>query len=512
MTGVPPSVPVPVALVLALLTATALSLAGPVAAQEQEPAPVEVVIGGRGWGHGVGMAQEGAYTMARAGASVEHILSHFYPGTTLGQRGGTVQVHLLEQARPSVVVRFPSGGEVRATGGEQPPGFPVSVEPGGAVQLSYAGQFVASPLAGATPAAATEAATEAAEGEADEAAQEAATTTTVPSLLGLIPLAPPAPPPPAPPAETASPPAAPEAVTEPTSAAPLEAVPSGATVVVEDVGRTYRGSVRAAAAGGGLQLLNELDVEEYLRGMGEVLDPSWPAAALQAQAIAARTYALQTLAAGRELCSTQQCQVYLGQSAEYSAMSQAVAATSGQVVLYQGALAETVYSANGGGISASPEEGFGHNDADYPYLRVTSYPTENPDPWEVRMPLHELAARVGYPGQASSVAITRAGPSGRALEVTVEGDAGPHVVEGRRFAEILGLRSTLVQVRLEGGAASAAAGAQLQRTGSSKLRGAPVVLAAGDAEGSLGRTPWAALSVLLVAVWGTAAAQYRLRA
>ena len=512
------SVPRPLPVMLAVLAAGALAPLG--SAGAQEPTPIEVVLEGKGFGHGVGMAQEGAYAMAVAGAAVEDILAHFYPGTALGQRsGGTITVHLLERPVRSVVVRFPSGGEVRAASSEQPPGFPVSVNPGGSVRLSYSGQYEAAPLDGATPAVMTQvASTTSAEAAAGSAAQASTTTTTIPTLLGLIPLPPAAPPPTTAPPETA-PPAAPapeaEPPGEPTSGAPLLAVPSGETVSLEDEGRVYRGTVQATAVDGGLQLLNDVEIEEYLQGMGEVLDPSWPAAALQAQAIAARTYALQTLGAGRPLCSSQMCQVYLGQQAEYGAMSRAVAATTGQVLLYQGALAEAVYSANGGGISATPEEGFGHRDEDYPYLKSVSYPTQNPDPWEYRITLDQLAARMGYPGQATALVISRTGPSGRVLELNFVGEAGNQSVEGRRLMEVLGLRSTLFQLRMEGGA-NAVPGAPANphvRAALSRLRrDAPVVLAAGDAESPRGRAPWTAFSVLLLAAWGTAAVRYRHRA
>ena len=71
--------------------------------------------------------------------------------------------------------------------------------------------------------------------------------------------------------------------------------------------------------------VNQVNVETYLRGMGEVRNPSWPTASLRAQAIASRTYALRAMAANGELCDTQRCQVYIGSDAEYSAMDKAVA-------------------------------------------------------------------------------------------------------------------------------------------------------------------------------------------
>ena len=53
---------------------------------------MSLVIEGRGFGHGVGMAQDGAYWMGRAGASTEEILGHFYPGTGIGRATGSVRV------------------------------------------------------------------------------------------------------------------------------------------------------------------------------------------------------------------------------------------------------------------------------------------------------------------------------------------------------------------------------------------------------------------------------------
>src|SRR5215211_7135315 len=111
------------------------------------PAPM-LVIEGRGFGHGVGMPQDGAYAMAVRGASASAILSHFYPGTTIGRRAATVRVAVYESPGPMTVV-LPGGGEIRdAPSGAQSPGFPVTVNPGGSVQLSFDGsKYKAAPLA-----------------------------------------------------------------------------------------------------------------------------------------------------------------------------------------------------------------------------------------------------------------------------------------------------------------------------------------------------------------------------
>src|SRR5205085_5761039 len=101
------------------------------------------------------------------------------------------------------------------------------------------------------------------------------------------------------------------------------AVPApGGTTLLPTRNRRYRGEmeVSASGAGGNLRFVNRVDVEEYLRGMGEVRDPSWPAASLQTQAIAARTYALRAVEGGGEICDDDRCQVYIGQTVQYPEM------------------------------------------------------------------------------------------------------------------------------------------------------------------------------------------------
>src|SRR5205085_434924 len=81
-------------------------------------------------------------------------------------------------------------------------------------------------------------------------------------------------------------------------------------------------------------------------------------------------------------------------------------------------------------------EGFGPSeagsDAAYPYLRAAPYPTADPLPWSVTVGLGDVASRLGYPGQVTAVTVSKAGPSGRALEVTLDGSAGPRPVLGAR--------------------------------------------------------------------------------
>jgi SpoIID/LytB domain protein len=149
------------------------------------------------------------------------------------------------------------------------------------------------------------------------------------------------------------------------------------------------------------------------------------------------------MAASGELCDYDLCQVYIGADRESAGQSAAVDATSGEVVTYASGLASTVYSADAGGTSATPHEGFGSSDAPYPYLTTVRYDTPNPLPWHVQVALTDLANRLGYRGALQGVSIGDAGPSGRALAVHLDGTAGAQDVDGHQFAQSLGLRSTL---------------------------------------------------------------------
>src|SRR5256886_17694749 len=75
-----------------------------------------LVIDGKGWGHGVGMAQDGAYWMGKAGQSTSQILGHFYPGTAIGHASGTIAVSVLDVPNRDTVVNVPSRRDVRHPG------------------------------------------------------------------------------------------------------------------------------------------------------------------------------------------------------------------------------------------------------------------------------------------------------------------------------------------------------------------------------------------------------------
>ncbi|MGI8983600.1 MAG: SpoIID/LytB domain-containing protein [Acidimicrobiales bacterium] len=503
---------------LAALAVAAPAFAGLAPAPAGAESRPVLVVEGRGFGHGVGMAQDGAYAMAAKGSSAAAILSHFYPGTAIARRAATVQVGILD-GPGTVVVVLPSGGEVRdAASGPQSPGFPITVSPGGSVSLAVeGGKHKATPLAGAalTRAPAAPAPTAPPATAAPTTVGQTTVTTSLldPLLQTLVPTTSPT---------TTVPAVAPSATVPPdqnfaVSARRLWAVPRGeGTVALPGTGRSYRGVIQAAAAGRGLQLINEVDVEQYLRGLGE-MPASWPAAALQAQAIAARTFAVRAAAAGKTLCDTQQCQVYIGAGNEHASTSAAAVATRGQVLTHKGALAETVYSASAGGITGTAEEGFGPGGPDLPYLTPVAYAVDDPQVWALSLPLQQAGARLGYRGEVFDARVTRTGPSGRPLEVTFDGANGPMAVDGHRFWAEFALRSTLFTLRTED-AGALPVGEVAARVTDAVPAGAGVPAAAVPGRGvtaatvePLGRAPWVGLVALLLAAWGAAALRHTRR-
>lgn len=422
-------------------------------------------IEGRGHGHGVGMSQWGAYTLAAQGASAADILATFYPGTQLGGAGGEVVVPV--EQRDTVQVQFPTGGEVRSSrGGDQQPGFPVQVAPGGIVDLvrdgsgyRVVGGTVAPLGTGATAYSTRQSdcflvfCPPPDDGGDDDAGDDSGgddgsttTTTTPPSD---------APPPSGggdagddtgdgggPDTTTTTTTTTPP---DPTSPTPVWAVSAdGGPLHAVGRGRTYRGLLEFTGGPGAARLRNHVDVEQYVKGMAEV-PGNWPAAAVQAQAIAARTFALRAMAAGGEICDSESCQVYTGVAGESPGQNAAVDATAGTVVLHNGGYASTFYSASGGGVSATVAEGFGSQD-DVSYLQANEYPTANPKPYELDIALTDVADRLDYPGTIEDIRIDEVGPSGRAMRMTVTGDAGDLDVDPQDFRRGLGLRSTLFTV------------------------------------------------------------------
>jgi SpoIID/LytB domain protein len=138
--------------------------------------------------------------------------------------------------------------------------------------------------------------------------------------------------------------------------------------------RLYAGSLRLQPdAYGTYTLVNQVSVENYLRGVvPHEIGAEAPYAAVEAQTIIARTYALRNLrrfaADGYELCADTHCQVYKGLSDTWPAADKAIASTKGLVLTYNNELVDALYSSTTGGITAPFSDVW--NGAQRPYLKA----------------------------------------------------------------------------------------------------------------------------------------------
>ena len=226
--------------------------------------------------------------------------------------------------------------------------------------------------------------------------------------------------------------------------------------LLEFGGRRYRGALRLSATTEGIEVVNVLDIESYLRGVvPSEMAASWPLEALKAQAVAARSYTLTSLdpSARYDLCATDECQVYKGVATEHPRSDAAIAATAGIVVSYQGATARTYYHADSGGMIASSQEVWG---GALPYLVARAdAPTSTPHrAWVYRLDAAIVgasmnAAGVGV-GTVQGLRVIRLSESGRVVELQVNGTNGSQVLRGSQLTGMArgwGLRSTRFTVQ-----------------------------------------------------------------
>lgn len=186
--------------------------------------------------------------------------------------------------------------------------------------------------------------------------------------------------------------------------APLRLVPTGSRAISVRGLHTFLGRIELGAAGDGLVVVNELPLERYLLGLNEV-PLEWPMEALRAQAVAARTYALDTLGRapagaaatyGFDICASIQCQVFSG--ADVIALDhgarwiEAVESTKQQAMLYDGAPILARYHSTSGGVTLNNSQAF-PLERDYPYLRSVPSTTEEASPlfrWRVVFAMKDL--------------------------------------------------------------------------------------------------------------------------
>lgn len=231
-------------------------------------------------------------------------------------------------------------------------------------------------------------------------------------------------------------------------------------------GKTYRGEIEVliSPSTGNLSVVNVLGVEAYLQGVVSSEMPSgWHPEALKSQAVAARTYAMANLgkrrADGFDLLDTTSDQVYGGIGAERLTTNNAVAATRGQVLTYDGRYASTLFHSSSGGHTENNE--YVWSGSPVAYLRgVVDY--DNLPGNAARYSWHysftadqltQLFANAGYAvGQVSSVAPAGVvSTSGRPTRWQVEGGAGSATLTAEQMRWALALPAAPRSIQLESG-------------------------------------------------------------
>jgi SpoIID/LytB domain protein len=225
----------------------------------------------------------------------------------------------------------------------------------------------------------------------------------------------------------------------------------------------YGGELRIIPKGGATVLpVNALPVEDYLRGVVPAeMPPYWGVEALKAQAIAARTYAMRKVGAGGgdfDLEGNQFDQAYSGLTQQVKASSEAVEATRGQVLTYNGQLLSALYMASGGGHTENSEYGFIRWDhglkpaANLAYLRGIADPLDRAPSWQVGPFSATDAAQIlrnndeDLGDRLVGIDVLQKGPSGRVLGIRLRGSSKTDEISGPVLRAWFGLPDTLVEI------------------------------------------------------------------
>ena len=194
--------------------------------------------------------------------------------------------------------------------------------------------------------------------------------------------------------------------------------------------------------------VHRIPLETYVRGViAAEVSADWPMAALQAQAVASRTYAITAHAGGSrfDVYGDTRSQVYLGKKAETPQTNAAVESTAGQIVTYNGSPAITYFFASSGGQTESSQNAF---------------PGSAPEPWLLGVldsydggPLHRWTKTIAFPaaardlkglvqGALRGIQVLTRGSSPRIVSAYVLGSKGRTLVSGPELAARLNLYST----------------------------------------------------------------------
>ncbi|MET0817174.1 MAG: SpoIID/LytB domain-containing protein [Solirubrobacteraceae bacterium] len=246
-----------------------------------------------------------------------------------------------------------------------------------------------------------------------------------------------------------------------TAPAPLRVTGPGPITVLGASGflrndGSYRGALEFRSGSlGGVNVINALDVDDYVRGVIPLeVSATWPAEALKAQAVAARTYALTTNKDGDgfDHYANTSSQVYGGVAAEQATSNAAAAATKGQLVTYQGEPVATYFFSTSGGRTENVENVF-QGSPPRPYLVSVPDPLDRESPYHASWPDPPsftgsgLGRALGLGGPVTRIEILGRGVSPRVRNARFTTRSGQSaVLAGIELRSTLGVRDSWFRV------------------------------------------------------------------
>jgi SpoIID/LytB domain protein len=378
--------------------------ARPTAQRVDVPDHATLTIHGRGYGHGHGMSQWGAQGAATKGRTARQIVEFYYPHTKAGKVVGNVKVLVCGDSDNNTTVVNRPGLQVRDLGNGRTRSLPTA---------GAAGQASRWRLATGS-------------GDQTEVSFLNDGWHVWKSLTGD--------------AEFRAP-------------KPITLVTGSGRVVYRGVlqSRTPVVDEKRCDVGSRRVTVNKTSLEAYVQGViPREAFPSWKPAALQAQAIAARSYAAFEEADSTnpvyQLCDTTSCQVYGGKSAEVASTNQAAAKTKGQVRTYRGEPAFTQFSASNGGWLAKGSQ---------PYLVAKQDPfdgiKDNPNhAWTTHRSAGEIEKAFPAIGNLRRITVLQRDGhgkwNGRIESMKLVGSQGSTTISGDTFRGALGLMSTWINI------------------------------------------------------------------
>ena len=227
-------------------------------------------------------------------------------------------------------------------------------------------------------------------------------------------------------------------------------------------GQELAGRLELFADKGGLVAVNAVDLEDYVAAVvASEVPPSWPAEALRAQAVAARTFAVaQKIAQGpgarAHLGASVLDQVYKGTAHPEPAPRQAARDTAGEVLTWGAAPIAAYFSASCGGRSESAEDAFHLTKGSTPYLRGGD-PDDDARAWTKRIPLAAISAALRKAGrmksEVQSLRIASRTGSGRARTLSLQTAGGARSLAAVELRQLIGYRelpSLFFEVAVDG--------------------------------------------------------------